>query len=80
MLDQPQATDPRAAAQAEGGADAASPPYGRLNRLPPQSFFLVSAVFHYLGPSLAACQLTLSEEEVRRLEEPYVPHQVLAHS
>ena len=24
-----------------------------LNRLPPQSFFLVSAVFHYLGPSLA---------------------------
>jgi inner membrane transporter RhtA len=26
---------------------------GRLNRLPPTSFFLVSAVFHYLGPSLA---------------------------
>jgi inner membrane transporter RhtA len=26
---------------------------GGLNRLPPQSFFLVSAVFHYLGPSLA---------------------------
>lgn len=26
---------------------------GRLGRLPPQSFFLVSAVFHYLGPSLA---------------------------
>jgi len=26
---------------------------GRLDRLPPQSFFLVSAVFHYLGPSLA---------------------------
>jgi inner membrane transporter RhtA len=24
-----------------------------VNRLPPQSFFLVSAVFHYLGPSLA---------------------------
>jgi inner membrane transporter RhtA len=24
-----------------------------LGRLPPQSFFLVSAVFHYLGPSLA---------------------------
>ena len=23
------------------------------DRLPPQSFFLVSAVFHYLGPSLA---------------------------
>ena len=26
---------------------------GPLDRLPPQSFFLVSAVFHYLGPSLA---------------------------
>jgi inner membrane transporter RhtA len=26
---------------------------GRLDRLPPQAFFLVSAVFHYLGPSLA---------------------------
>jgi inner membrane transporter RhtA len=29
-----------------------SPP-GRLDRLPPQLFFLVSAVFRYLGPSLA---------------------------
>ena len=28
-------------------------PGGRLDRLPPQSFFLVSAIFHYLGPSLA---------------------------
>jgi inner membrane transporter RhtA len=26
---------------------------GGIGRLPPQSFFLVSAVFHYLGPSLA---------------------------
>jgi inner membrane transporter RhtA len=26
---------------------------GGVGRLPPQSFFLVSAVFHYLGPSLA---------------------------
>ena len=26
---------------------------GTLNRLPPASFFLTSAVFHYLGPSLA---------------------------
>jgi inner membrane transporter RhtA len=31
---------------------AAAPP-GRLDRVPPQTFFLVSAVFHYLGPSLA---------------------------
>jgi inner membrane transporter RhtA len=27
--------------------------HGLLDRVPPQSFFLVSAVFHYLGPSLA---------------------------
>jgi inner membrane transporter RhtA len=32
---------------------ATDPPPGRRGRLPPQSFFLVSAVFHYLGPSLA---------------------------
>ncbi len=31
----------------------ASAPARLLDRLPPQSFFLVSAVFHYLGPSLA---------------------------
>ncbi|MGH3283249.1 MAG: hypothetical protein ACRDPD_00935, partial [Streptosporangiaceae bacterium] len=32
---------------------ACAAPHGRLDRLPPQSFFLVSAIFHYLGPSLA---------------------------
>ena len=32
---------------------AASGVYGRLGRVPPQAFFGVSAVFHYLGPSLA---------------------------
>src|SRR5438270_13839548 len=26
---------------------------GRFDRLPPHSYFLVSAVFHYLGPSFA---------------------------
>lgn len=31
---------------------------GRLDRLPPQSFFLVSAVFHYLGPSFAVLLFT----------------------
>jgi len=30
----------------------------RLDRFPPQSFFLVSAVFHYLGPSLAVLLFT----------------------
>src|SRR6202034_4282291 len=34
-------------------AGAPTPARGRVGRLPPQSFFLVSAVFHYLGPSLA---------------------------
>jgi len=38
---------------AEGSGRDAGAPRGRLGRLPPQSFFLVSAVFHYLGPSLA---------------------------
>ena len=35
-----------------------------------------------LGPhrdALAAVELTLTDEEVRRLEEPYVPHPVLGH-
>jgi inner membrane transporter RhtA len=32
---------------------AAGVGYGWAGRVPPQSFFLVSAVFHYLGPSLA---------------------------
>lgn len=45
------------AARAES-ATARHPPQvsetsGRLSRVPPQSFFLVSAVFHYLGPSFA---------------------------
>ena len=34
-------------------AHPAGPSPGLASRLPPQSFFLVSAVFHYLGPSLA---------------------------
>jgi aryl-alcohol dehydrogenase-like predicted oxidoreductase len=34
----------------------------------------------HITDALAACQLTLSDEEARRLEEPYVPHPVLGHS
>ena len=33
-------------------------PQDRLGRVPPQSFFGVSAVFHYLGPSLAVLLFT----------------------
>jgi aryl-alcohol dehydrogenase-like predicted oxidoreductase len=34
----------------------------------------------HLEDALAAEQLDLSDEEVRRLEEPYVPHPVLGHN
>jgi aryl-alcohol dehydrogenase-like predicted oxidoreductase len=33
----------------------------------------------HLTDALAAEELELSAEEVRRLEEPYVPHPVLGH-
>jgi 1-deoxyxylulose-5-phosphate synthase len=33
----------------------------------------------HLNDALAAAQLTLSEQETARLEEPYVPHPVLGH-
>src|SRR5262249_13358597 len=42
------ATDARA-----GRASSPGPVARTVIRLPPTSFFLVSAVFHYLGPSLA---------------------------
>jgi inner membrane transporter RhtA len=44
----PDAQEPPAGSGPPGG-----PPGVRLARLPPQSYFLVSAVFHYLGPSFA---------------------------
>ena len=34
----------------------------------------------HVADALAAARLTLSDEEVSRLEEPYVPHRVLGHS
>jgi aryl-alcohol dehydrogenase-like predicted oxidoreductase len=33
----------------------------------------------HIGDALAAGELTLTGEEMARLEEPYVPHPVLAH-
>src|SRR5579862_9721578 len=61
VLDRPQAKDAATSRSAGGpgrgvsaaAATSGAPPAGRLDRLPPQSFFLVSAGFHYLGPSLA---------------------------
>jgi 1-deoxyxylulose-5-phosphate synthase len=34
----------------------------------------------HISDALAAAQLILTDEEVRRLEEPYLPHRVLGHS
>jgi aryl-alcohol dehydrogenase-like predicted oxidoreductase len=34
----------------------------------------------HIADALAAARLTLTDEEARRLEEPYVPHRVLGHS
>jgi 1-deoxyxylulose-5-phosphate synthase len=34
----------------------------------------------HISDALAAAQLILTDEEVRRLEEPYLPHPVLGHS
>ena len=34
----------------------------------------------HISDALAAVQLTLTEEEVRQLEEPCLPHPVLGHS
>jgi aryl-alcohol dehydrogenase-like predicted oxidoreductase len=35
---------------------------------------------YQLEEAIAAAELTLTEEEMRRLEEPYVPHPVLGHT
>jgi 1-deoxyxylulose-5-phosphate synthase len=34
----------------------------------------------HMSDALAAVQLTLTDDEVRRLEEPYLPHRILGHS
>jgi aryl-alcohol dehydrogenase-like predicted oxidoreductase len=41
---------------------------------------IVGATKHtHIEDALAAEELTLSEEEVGRLEEPYVPHAIAGH-
>lgn len=42
-------------------AEATSIPAAKLDRIPPHAFFLVSAVFHYLGPSFAVLLFALVE-------------------
>ena len=41
--------------------EATSAPAAKLDRIPPQAFFLVSAIFHYLGPSFAVLLFALVE-------------------
>jgi 1-deoxyxylulose-5-phosphate synthase len=36
--------------------------------------------FSHIQDALTATRLTLSEQEIARLEQPYVPHPVLGHS
>ncbi len=45
-------TDPQASGSSAVAGPAATPA-GRYRRVPPHSYFLVSAVFHYLGPAFA---------------------------
>jgi aryl-alcohol dehydrogenase (NADP+) len=35
---------------------------------------------HHLDDAVAALAVKLSDDEIRRLEEPYKPHQILGHS
>jgi aryl-alcohol dehydrogenase (NADP+) len=35
---------------------------------------------HHLDDAIRACELTLSEDEIRALNEPYQPHPILGHS
>ena len=34
---------------------------------------------HHLDDAIAAVDITLTADELQRLEEPYVPHRVLGH-
>jgi aryl-alcohol dehydrogenase (NADP+) len=35
---------------------------------------------YQLDEAIAATEMTLSDDEIRRLEEPYVPHRILGHA
>jgi 1-deoxyxylulose-5-phosphate synthase len=66
---------------AERGVPAAQVALAWLLHRPGVTAPIVGATrLGHLEDALAAEQLELSEEEMRRLEEPYVPHSVLGHS
>jgi len=66
---------------AERGVPSAQVALGWLLHRPGVTAPIVGATrLGHIEDALAAEQLVLSEEEMRRLEEPYVPHPVLGHS
>jgi 1-deoxyxylulose-5-phosphate synthase len=66
---------------AERGVPSAQVALAWLLRRPGVTAPIVGATrLGHLEDALAAEQLDLSEDEMRRLEEPYVPHPVLGHS
>jgi 1-deoxyxylulose-5-phosphate synthase len=74
-------TDRAADVAAERGVPAAQVALAWLLSRPGVTAPIVGATrLGHIADALAAVQLTLTGEEVRRLEEPYVPHPVLGHS
>jgi 1-deoxyxylulose-5-phosphate synthase len=73
--------DRAAEVAAERGVPAAQVALAWLLSRPAVTAPIVGATrLSHIADALAAAQLTLTPEEVRRLEEPYVPHPVLGHS
>ncbi len=73
--------DRAAEVAAERGVPAAQVALAWLLSRPGVTVPIVGATrLGHITDALAAAQLTLTAEEVRRLEEPYVPHPVLGHS
>jgi len=46
----------------------------KAERIPPEAFFICSAIFHYLGPAFAV--LLFARVDVLALEAPYAPHRI----
>ena len=73
--------DRAAEVAAERGVPAAQVALAWLLSRPGVTAPIVGATrLGHIADALAAAQLTLTEDEMRRLEEPYVPHPVLGHS
>jgi 1-deoxyxylulose-5-phosphate synthase len=69
------------AVAAERGAPPAQVALAWLSSRPGVTAPIVGATrLGHITDAVAATQLTLTEQEVRRLEEPYIPHLVLGHS